>query len=345
MQLPSAESSPLLPGFTIAFVNCHSGGRQGTDLIVLLNELWVGGKGAVVDLCCQQEYPHTNQGGIWFPFCALEGVGTSGLTLLSCGGDGTHSWVWSALVSFYTGSVATNGMVVVPLPLGSGNDLSNTLGWGKSLCLSNIEHFLMRVDKGEPMAMDRWSVAFDTLQPRGHHEGQSFQWQNYLSLGFDATIAYEFENCRQCCWGHCFASVAANQCWYAMIGATKICECCFNVGDVATFYTRGDPGAPWVYLDVPSGTQSVLLCNIASYGAGMNMWDPQALPGTHPELLNDGELELVAMSGPCNFACGRCGCSEFHKLGQASEVKIELTKTVCLSADGEGWCEVVENGR
>ena len=101
MQRMSVESSPLLPGFTIAFVNCHSGGRQGTDLIVLLNKLWVGGTGIVVDLCSQQKHPHTNQGGVRFPFCALEGVGTSGLTILSCGGDGTHSWVWSALVSFY----------------------------------------------------------------------------------------------------------------------------------------------------------------------------------------------------------------------------------------------------
>ena len=57
------------------------------------------------------------------------------------------------------------------------------------------------------------------------------------------------------------------------------------------------------------------------------------------------QLELVAMSGPCQFACGRCGCCEFHKLGQASGVKIELRTTFCLSADGEGWCEVVEDGR
>ena len=120
MQRMSVESSPLLPSFTIAFVNCHSGGRQGTDLIALLNKLWVKGTGIVVDLCSQQEHPHTN---------------------------------------------------------------------------------------------------------------------------------------------------------------------------------------------------------------------------------HDGELELVAMSGPCQFACGRCGCCEFHKLGQASGVKIELRTTFCLSADGEGWCEVVEDGR
>lgn len=335
---------PMLPSFTIAFVNCQSGGGQGGELVVLLEKLWGGGKGIVVDLCCQQKYPHTKKLGIWFPFGVLEGVGTIGLTILSCGGDGTHSWVWSALASFYAGNVATNGIVVVPVPIGSGNDISNTLGWGKSLCLSNVENFLIRLGEGEPVAMDRWSAVFDNLQPRGHHDGKSFQWQNYLSLGFDAKVAYEFENCRQCCCGCCFASVVANQCWYATIGTTKICECCFDVGDVATFYTRGHPNAPWDHLDVPPGTQAVLLCNIASYGAGMNMWDPHARPGSNPELLNDGKLELVALSGPFNFACGRCGCCGFHKLAQSSEVKIALTTTVCISADGEGWSEAVENG-
>ena len=229
---PCLEITPSGDGFIIAFVNCGSGGRQGADLSVLLKDYLGDDKGLVVDLCCPQTYPHTNKAGVRFPFSALEGVAASGLTVLSCGGDGTHSWVWGALVAFYGDEVATNGMSVVPVPLGSGNDLSNTLGWGQSLCLSDLNQFMARVREGKPQLMDRWSVGFETEQSRGHNSGKSFQWQNYLvrcvlapaasataksaplqSLGFDATVSYEFENCRQCCWSCCFSSICVNQCW------------------------------------------------------------------------------------------------------------------------------------
>lgn len=48
------------------------------------------------------------------------------LRVLVCGGDGTVGWVLSTLDSMKWPSYPPIGIV----PLGTGNDLSNTLGWG-----------------------------------------------------------------------------------------------------------------------------------------------------------------------------------------------------------------------
>lgn len=49
------------------------------------------------------------------------------LRVLVCGGDGTAGWILSALDSLKWPSYPPIAIV----PLGTGNDLANTLGWGR----------------------------------------------------------------------------------------------------------------------------------------------------------------------------------------------------------------------
>lgn len=323
--------------FVIAFVNCASGGKQGQDLKGLL-ETALDDHGLVVDL---GDPDSTVRNGVKFPYGALEGRETDRLVMLSCGGDGTHHWVFAGLAAFYGKAMSSNGLVVLPVPLGSGNDLSNALGWGQSISLSEIPALVAGLGGATEHPMDRWSVKFSTERTRQHHTGAEFQWQNYLSLGFDAEVSHEFEGCRQCCPDCCFSAKCINQFWYAMVGLPKVCNCCFRISSRARFWAKDSNEAGWSELDIPSGTQAVVLLNIASYGAGINMWSPEEAPGSSPEMMSDGLVEVVAVSGPCNFVCGRIGCCGFHRVCQAAFVKMEVFDSVCFQADGEGWLEQV----
>ena len=162
----------------LAFVNSGSGGRQGEQMMRLLQKL-IGTGSNIVDLV------HGNfsvRNGVRFPFDELEGVETDKLVVLSCGGDGTHHWVLAGLSEFYGPELCKNGLRVVPVPLGSGNDLSNALGWGQSLSAEEaaIKQLLNQMQGATEQQLDRWTACFDTARQRQHDTGTSFEWQNYF---------------------------------------------------------------------------------------------------------------------------------------------------------------------
>lgn len=97
--------------------------------------------------------------------------------VLVCGGDGTVGWVLDAIdsmklkVLFFSSSKNLLGLVteallrqgqdqfiprVTILPLGTGNDLSNTLGWGAGYAGEiPVEQVLRNVLEAEVVRMDR----------------------------------------------------------------------------------------------------------------------------------------------------------------------------------------------
>ncbi len=72
--------------------------------------------------------------------------------MIACGGDGTVSWILSEVDKLNNLNVPK----VAILPLGTGNELSRTLG-GKTTwdCSDNIEKFLKNVSKGKYIGIDR----------------------------------------------------------------------------------------------------------------------------------------------------------------------------------------------
>ncbi|CAF1570629.1 unnamed protein product [Rotaria magnacalcarata] len=78
-----------------------------------------------------------------------------------CGGDGTVGWVLSCLLEIFP--TLENPPVTI-CPLGTGNDLSRVLGWGKQYDIKQLFRTVPQIFDAQPVALDRWLINFETLE-------------------------------------------------------------------------------------------------------------------------------------------------------------------------------------
>ena len=77
------------------------------------------------------------------------------LQILVCGGDGTVGWVLEKIDQL---GLTSKRFPVAVLPLGTGNDLSRELNWGKGHDDTPVDKILKRVvEDSVVVEMDRWS--------------------------------------------------------------------------------------------------------------------------------------------------------------------------------------------
>ena len=141
--------------------------------------------------------------------------------IMACGGDGTFSWIASTALkhahdvilsknkkmdsSKTTGSDAVLpsapapapriSYCVVPFPLGTGNDMSGVLGWGRSLNAnpSATKKLIESVELSSTgPKCDVWGVRFQNF----HSMSRFNTMCNYFSIGADAKASRLFENHR-----------------------------------------------------------------------------------------------------------------------------------------------------
>ncbi|KAL6060097.1 Diacylglycerol kinase [Balamuthia mandrillaris] len=87
-----------------------------------------------------------------------------GFYVVACGGDGTVGWVCEAIDQQRFQEKYNCTPCIVPLPLGTGNDLSRTLGWGPGYQNEDLEPFLRSMEQAKPVWMDRWKVRIIPLE-------------------------------------------------------------------------------------------------------------------------------------------------------------------------------------
>eukprot|EP00929_Paragymnodinium_shiwhaense_P042031 TRINITY_DN21826_c0_g3_i1.p1 TRINITY_DN21826_c0_g3~~TRINITY_DN21826_c0_g3_i1.p1 ORF type:complete len:626 (-),score=49.97 TRINITY_DN21826_c0_g3_i1:94-1884(-) len=170
----------------VAFVNSKSGGQAGGLLMEALSKAIgpssstssssVGGvdcsgdaamTGQVCDLSREGEPARTIM-GLAEGLPSRESEMAAGIhavrpaavkRLLICGGDGTVTWILTALEQCPQLEGRLHLLPVAIVPLGTGNDLSRSLGWGGRLRkVSDILKYLRWIAQATPVTMDQWRV-------------------------------------------------------------------------------------------------------------------------------------------------------------------------------------------
>ena len=164
------------------------------------------------------------------------------IKILIAGGDGT---VLGIVEELNREKIDLNRCIFGAMPFGTGNDLSNALGFGTECQVGDINNFqrvLYTYIIGVESKIDIWELCINMDQINGaiydvikngekikEDEGKNkilkFKktFVNYFSLGFDARVGFEFEQRRtsnRCC----------NKVVYALEGAKRIFCCKKNYG-------------------------------------------------------------------------------------------------------------------
>lgn len=225
-----------------------------------------------------------------------------GAALVACGGDGTVAAVLEATWS--PGANAIPAPVGV-VPLGTGNDLARTLGWGHRVPdLSALDGMLVRLQSARTSAHDRWVV---------EGPGGTLAWFNYLSLGVDARIARRFHRLRR---HHpwLFAGGMMNK---ALYGAAAM-------GEVQ----QGLAGAVEVAgVGLPSWARALVFANIASYAGGVAL-------GTDISPV-DGHLDGFVLGPGAALGLAAGGVRRPHRLAAAAAIELVLARPLVMQIDGE----------
>ncbi|MCQ2821176.1 MAG: hypothetical protein MJ252_28280 [archaeon] len=194
--------------------------------------------------------------GINFAKAYLEKYPNNTLKILIAGGDGT---VLSIVKEMNKNKINLERLVFGPMPFGTGNDLSNALGFGNTIKIAGniktLNRILFTYLNAKPTKIDIWDFEVD-LKPTGRmikisnsketpmlikdtndpitNFKESFI--NYCSIGYDAKVGFNFDQKRSSsqCW---------NKCIYCCEGCKRLWCCGTNVKMstiIDKFYSESD---------------------------------------------------------------------------------------------------------
>ncbi|GAB2267465.1 Diacylglycerol kinase 7 [Dionaea muscipula] len=295
----------------VIFVNSRSGGRQGPELKLRLQQLM--GEEQVFDLkdVKPDEFVRYGLGSLeqlasTGDYCAKET--REKMRVVVAGGDGTVGWVLGSL-----GELKKQGREPVPpvaiIPLGTGNDLSRSFGWGGSFPFawkSAVKRSLHRASGGLISRLDSWQVSITmpaggvvelphslkpteecTLEQRLDTSGllpekvSCFDgvFYNYFSIGMDAQVAYGFHHLRNE-KPYLAQGPIANKLIYSGYGCTQgwfFTPCVSNPGlrglrNILRIHIKRVDCAEWEQIRVPSNVRSIICLNLHNYASGRHPW-------------------------------------------------------------------------
>ncbi|CAN1835951.1 Diacylglycerol kinase 2 [Linum perenne] len=309
------DARPLL-----VFINFKSGGQLGSSLRSRLNLL----------LNPAQVFELSSSQG---PEAGLQlFTDVQYFRILVCGGDGTVAWVLDAIEKHNFESPPP----VAILPLGTGNDLSRVLQWGRAFKMAKRQGglcaILHEVDHAAVTMLDRWKVNIieENLEGDMNNEQSKFMI-NYLGIGCDAKLAYEFHITRQE-MPEKFSSQFVNKLRYAKEGARDIMD-------------RACADLPWqVWLEVdgkdiqiPKDTEGLIVMNIGSYMGGVDLWqnDYEHDDDFTLQSMQDKMLEIVCVRGAWHLGKIQVGLSQARRLAQGNVIRIHASSSFPVQIDGE----------
>uniref|UniRef100_A0A0D6R1K0 Diacylglycerol kinase n=2 Tax=Araucaria cunninghamii TaxID=56994 RepID=A0A0D6R1K0_ARACU len=293
----------------LIFINSKSGGQLGVQLLTtfrsLLNPFQIFDLGEKSpDEVLHKVLGHLEKLKVQNDEDAAEI--RKNLRIIGAGGDGTAGWLLGVISDLRL----ENPLPVATLPLGTGNNLPFSFGWGKKNPGTDREtakRLLFLVKNAKPMKVDSWHLlmrmqiqegreldplpplelphslhAFkrvsesDELNKAGYHTFRGGFW-NYFSLGMDAEVSYAFHTERKLHPDR-FRNQLTNQGAYAKIGfsqgwfaASLTHPSSRNIRQLAKV-TVLDVNGKWQELLIPSSIRSIVCLNLPSFSGGLNPW-------------------------------------------------------------------------
>ncbi len=295
----------------------------------------------------------------------------SHLRIIVAGGDGTITWV--------LGCIADLGLSPAPpvgiLPLGTGNDLSINLGWGKKFNESwvhekYIDGTFAKYRNAAVQKVDFWDMTMTVPDPSFYGDLPNpisrdacdstltrARFWNYFSIGVDAEASYNFHNLREN--NPCLASSRSiNQMWYGVFtcGTGWFCGGVRPIDRFASIKIKESSSDEWKELTVPSSISAIILLNLQTYGGGRDIWGVKnkknlAKKQFKPPSCDDGLIEVLGFKNGWHTAMvmGEVNSSSIHAKRLAQCNAIELTirsrndrgQQVYMQMDGEPWKQKV----
>ena len=155
--------------------------------------------------------------------------------------------------------------------------------------------------------------------------------QNYLSIGVDALVTYNFHQARESPF-YVMSSRLINKLIYFSYGTKDLLEReCKNLDQILELYLDDRQ------IKLPN-IESVVVLNIPCWGGGVRPWELGVEHSDFPEpSISDKKLEVFCIYSSFHIAQMQVGLSEPHRLGQAEKVRIVLKGSAPMQTDGEPW--------
>ncbi|KAL1060209.1 hypothetical protein V6Z11_1Z117400 [Gossypium hirsutum] len=315
-----------------------------------------------------------------YDFCAKEI--RQNIRIVVAGGDGTVGWVLGCL-----GELNQNGREPVPpvaiIPLGTGNDLSRSFGWGvKSLHrasvgpVSNLDswHVVVQMPGGEvadpphslkaaeECSLDKTlEIEGDLPDKVNYYEGVFY---NYFSIGMDAKVAYGFHHFRNE-KPHLAQGPLANKIIYSGYSCSQgwfLTTCTSDpslrgLKNILKMHVKKVNSTEWEQIPVPKSVRAVVALNLHNYGSGRNPWGnlkPKYLEkrGFVEARSDDGLLEIFGLKEGWHASfCLQIINVVFSTvplfLEMAASIRMEIRggewKEAFMQMDGEPWKQPICN--
>lgn len=363
----------------IVMINSKSGGRKGPVLRSLLNDLL--SKEQVYDLSITPPK-------VFFRFGLgfLERLAENGdqcaketrnnLRVIVAGGDGTVGWVLGSMTELHA-EQRTPIPAVGVIPLGTGNDLARSFGWGGSFSFAwhpFVRRYLLKAGGSETCELDSWQVLVRTsstsevvfphaLHPQQDDDGNSSSddnaasfkgaFYNYFSIGMDAQVAYGFHHLRERA-PHIAQGPISNKMVYSGCSCVQgwFCTPCSanprarGLRNVMRLQVRRDPGGEWEPVDLPQNVRAVIMLNLQSYASGRNPWgypndEYNKKKGFVQPKPDDGLLEIFGLFDGWHASLVMLSLRSAKRLAQGCAIRMQLVADqrhrVYMQMDGEPW--------
>jgi len=140
---------------------------------------------------------------------------------------------------------------------------------------------------------------------------------NYLGIGLDAQITLDFHRTRKSPL-YLFNSTLFNKLIYVGCGTQQFLEHqCKGLPDMIELYMDNEK------ITLPD-IESIVIVNIESWGAGVNLWELGANDGNAfgSQFKDDGLLEVLGIRSSVHIAQLKMGIAEPIRIGQASMIRV-----------------------